>query len=136
MRTAFASPTGAVPMIRHLTASLAAAACLYAIPAVAQQARQDFVLVNRTGYELREVYVSPTKSNEWEEDVLGQDTLEDGKRVTIRFKRATRTCRWDLKVVYSADDSNAVWRNINLCEVERVTIRYNRNTDTTTASFD
>ncbi len=123
-------------MIHRFTAGLAVAAALWTIPAAAQQARQDFMLVNRTGYELSEVYVSPARSNEWEEDVLGQDTLEDGKRLTIRFKRSTTTCRWDLKVVYTVDDSTAVWRNINLCEVERVTIRYNRNTDTTTASFD
>jgi hypothetical protein len=126
-------------MIHRLVAGLAVAtvaASLLASQAAAQQARQDFMLVNRTGYELQEVYVSPTKADEWEEDVLGQDTLEDGARVTIRFKRSTTTCRWDLKVVYTVDDSTAVWRNINLCAVERVTIRYNRNTDTTTASFD
>jgi len=125
-------------MFHRLAAGLAigtVAASLLASQAAAQ-ARQDFMLVNRTGYELSQVYVSPTRSDDWEEDVLDQDTLEDGKRVTIRFKRSTTACRWDLKVVYTVDDSTAVWRNINLCEVERVTIRYNRNTDTTTASFD
>ena len=109
---------------------------LCATPAAAQQARQDFVLVNRTGYVLSEVYVSPNKADDWQEDVLGQDTMDDGQRVHIRFKRSTSTCRWDLKVVYKVDDSSAVWRNINLCEIETITIRYNKNTDTTTASFD
>ena len=107
-----------------------------ATPAAAQQAKQDFTLINRTGYELSQVYVSPNQSNDWEDDVLGQDTLADGERVAIRFERAVKSCMWDLKVTYSIDDSNAVWRGINLCSVERITIRYNKNTDTTSASFD
>jgi len=123
-------------MRAFLLPSLALAAPLFAAPAAAQQARQDFTLINRTGYELSEVYVSPTKSSDWQEDVLGQDTLDNGKSVHIRFKRATTSCRWDLKVVYEVDSSDAVWSNINLCEVERITIRYNKSTDTTSASFD
>jgi len=105
-------------------------------PSYAAEAKQDFQLVNKTGYDISNVYVSPTKSDDWEEDVLGQDMLQDGERVTIRFKRATRTCKWDLKVVYDDDDSTAVWSNIDLCSVARVTIRYNRKSDTTSATFD
>lgn len=102
----------------------------------AAQGRQDFVLVNRTGYELSHIYVSPARSNDWEEDVLGDDTLEDGQSLRIRFGRSARSCSWDLKVVYADDNSNAVWKGIDLCTVARVTIRYNRRSDTTSASFD
>ena len=122
--------------MKHLLAPLLVATIALATPAAAQQAKQDFTLVNRTGYELSQVHVSPSQSNDWEDDVLGQDTLDDGARVAIRFQRAVKTCQWDLKVTYSIDDSNAVWRGINLCAVERITIRYNKNTDTTSASFD
>ena len=107
-----------------------------AAPLAAQEAKQDFTLVNQTGYELKELYVSPSKSNDWEEDVLGQDTLENGKQVDVHFHRAAKTCSWDLKVVYSVDSSSAVWNNIDLCSVNRITIRYNRNADKTTATFD
>jgi len=105
-------------------------------PAAAQEARQDFTLVNRTGHDISEVYVSPNKSDDWEEDVLGDDELEDGDSTTIRFKRATRTCMWDLKVVYSDDDSSAIWKDIDLCRVSKITIRYNRSSDTTSADFE
>lgn len=104
--------------------------------AQAQQARQDFTLVNRTGFDISEVYVSPAKTDDWEEDVLGDDELENGKSTTIRFNRSTRTCIWDLKVVYSDDDSSAVWNNIDLCKISKVTIRYDRGRRTTSADFD
>jgi len=104
--------------------------------AKAQEAKQDFDLVNKTGYEINHVYVSPSKSDDWEEDVLGKDTLDDGDAWEIKFSRADKSCKWDLKVVYSVDSSSAVWSSIDLCTVEKITIRYNKDTDKTSATFD
>ncbi|MFG1424395.1 hypothetical protein [Roseixanthobacter liquoris] len=114
-----------------------ALSCLLMIAVPANAAgKQDFVLVNKTGYDISHVYVSPVKSDDWEEDVLGKDVLEDGDAWTIKFSRNTNACKWDLKVVYSDDDSSAVWKNIDLCSVAKITIRYNRKSDTTSATFD
>ncbi|MGD0719907.1 MAG: hypothetical protein ABR970_02515 [Roseiarcus sp.] len=102
----------------------------------AEEAKQDFKLVNKTGYELKELYVSPSKSDDWQDDVLGQGTLGDGDGANIKFHRATKACHWDLKVVYSVDSSSAVWSDIDLCSVEKITIRYDKDADKTTANFD
>ncbi|MBA4788546.1 MAG: argininosuccinate lyase [Rhizobiales bacterium] len=102
----------------------------------AMAAKQDFELVNKTGYDISHVYVSPTKSEDWEEDVLGKDVLSDGDAWDIEFDRGDKTCKWDLKVVYADDNSSAYWRNIDLCKVEKITIRYNRKSDTTSATLD
>ncbi len=109
---------------------------LAVVSSAAAQSKQDFTLVNRTGYDISHVYVSPSKANSWEEDVLGDDELEDGVQTNIRFRRAGNTCKWDLKVVYSVDDSTAVWSNIDLCSVSKITIKYNRKNDVTSALFD
>jgi hypothetical protein len=101
------------------------------------QAKQDFTLINRTGYNISEVYVSPGKADDWEEDVLGKEaTLDDKEQKHITFHRVGNTCIWDLKVVYNDDDSSAVWHDIDLCKISKITIKYNRKTDTTSASFD
>ena len=100
------------------------------------EAKQDFALVNKTGYEISELYVSPSKANNWEEDVLSDDTLDDSEGINVHFHNSGKTCSYDIKVVYADDDSTAVWEDIDLCEVSRVTLRYNRKTDTTTATFD
>ncbi len=102
----------------------------------AADAKQDFTLINRTGYDIDAVFVSPSKSDDWEEDVLGKDALADGEAWEIKFHRAAKTCRWDLKVVYSDDNSSAVWSNIDLCSVEKITIKYNRSSGKTSATFD
>ncbi len=122
--------------MRTLLVAAVAVTLAVAVPAVAQDAKQDFKLVNKTGYELKALYVSPSKSDDWQDDVLGQDTLGDGQTVNVHFNPKTHTCDWDLKVTYSDDDSSAVWHKVNLCTVEKITIRYNRKNDETTASFD
>ena len=51
---------------------------------------QDFTLVNATGVEINAVHISPHSANDWEEDILEQDTLPDGQHVDIHFKRGER----------------------------------------------
>lgn len=98
--------------------------------------KQDFTLINKTGYEIDQVYVSAASTSDWEEDILGQDTLGNGERVNIHFARGAKGCKFDLKVVYSEDDSEAVWDDIDLCTVEKITIKWNRKSGETTATFD
>jgi hypothetical protein len=98
--------------------------------------KQDFTLVNQTGYQINKVFVSPSASNDWEEDVLGRDVLDDGESVNIVFHRNTTGCKWDLKVVYSDDDSSAVWQGFNICAISKITIHYNKKTDTTSATTE
>ena len=119
-----------------ITVIAAAAVAALSGSAFAQEAKQDFRLVNSTGYEIKEVYVSPSKSTDWEEDILGDGVLgnQDGRE--IHFHRATKTCHWDLKVVYTVDSSSAVWTDIDLCSVEKITIHYDKDADKTTAAFD
>jgi hypothetical protein len=113
-----------------------AAVLAVAAPAFAQDAKQDFSLANKTGYELKALYVSPSKSDDWQEDILGQDTLSDGQTVNVHFSPKVKTCKWDLKVTYSDDNSSAVWSDIDLCSVDKITIKYDRKSDTTSATFD
>ncbi|GAB2176788.1 hypothetical protein [Dongia sp. agr-C8] len=94
---------------------------------------QDFSLINATGYEISEFYVAPTQSSDWQEDVLGQDTLGDGQRANISFSRDTDTCAWDLKVVYSEDNSSAEWHGVDLCQLSVVTIKYDADSGETSA---
>ena len=96
-------------------------------------AEQDFALVNATGYEISELYVAPTKSSDWQEDVLGQDVLGDGEKANISFSKTADTCNWDLKVVYSDDNTSAEWIGVNLCELSAVTIKYNADSGETSA---
>jgi hypothetical protein len=99
----------------------------------AAQAKQDFTLANATGYVISHVYVSPSKEDAWGDDILGRDTLDEDTEVPIHFARKERTCHWDLRVTYEDDGSNVIWRDVDLCQISKITIKYNRKTDTTSA---
>lgn len=120
-------------MIQMRIAAAALIGAFFAQPAAAGQ--QDFILVNDTGYTIEQVYVSPSRASSWQEDVLGDNVLAEGGRVTIRFDREEDTCLWDLKAVY-ADGDTAEWQAFNLCEVSVVAIRYDEDTGRTTATYE
>ena len=58
-------------------ASLLTSVLLSNLVAMSAQAegQQDFKLVNKTGYTIAELYVSPSKINNWQDDVLGKDRI-------------------------------------------------------------
>jgi hypothetical protein len=118
--------------------SAATAALTFAAfaPQLALAGQQDFTLVNRTGYEIGEVYVAPSSSSDWEEDVLGKDTLANGSPVDITFSRSEDTCKWDLKVVYTIDNTSAEWTAFDLCKVSKITIFYDHGKDETSAEYE
>ena len=84
---------------------------------------QDFVLVNKTGYDIDEVYVAPANQKEWGEDVMDKDTLDNGDKVNIEFSHKEKECLWDMKIIFS-DKEEAVWEDFDLCKVREITLRY------------
>jgi hypothetical protein len=101
--------------------------CVAAIAAaaisVAHAGDQDFTLINKTGIEIHKVFISPHSSDEWGEDVLGKDTLEDGQSVDIKFGRREKAAHWDLKIMDEHDNA-VTWENLNLLEISKVTLHY------------
>jgi hypothetical protein len=105
-------------------------------PALAQDAKQDFRIINKTGYAINEAYLAPARSDEWQEDFLGKYQLEDGDAKKVHFNPKTKTCKWDLKVTYTEYNSSVIWKDIDLCTIDTITLYYNRKTDKTSAKFD
>jgi hypothetical protein len=122
-------------MLRRSMFGLALVAVLAAPSTASAQAKQNFSIVNKTGYTISEVYVSPAKAKSWQEDILGSDVLANAATIEISFSRRERSCLWDLKVVYD-DGESAEWDNFNLCQVSRITISYNRKSGETWAEYD
>ncbi|MBR7620867.1 argininosuccinate lyase [Phenylobacterium sp. 20VBR1] len=112
-----------------------AAVAAFALGSPAVAGDQDFTLVNATGYTLNQVFVSPTRAKDWEEDVLGRDVLADGDRTEITFSRDTDACLWDLKVVYDNGES-AEWDALSLCKISVAKISYDRKSGDTSVEVD
>jgi hypothetical protein len=88
-----------------------------------QAGAQDFTLVNQTGVEIDKVYISPHDKDDWEEDILGQDTLPNGQSVDIKFNRDETAAEWDLRI--EDKGGNAIeWTSLNLLKISKVTLHY------------
>ncbi len=84
---------------------------------------QDFTINNETGVEIYNVYTSPASANEWQEDVMGADTLASGDSVEITFSPSEDAELWDLKVTDS-EGNGIVWTQLNLMEISTLTLHY------------
>lgn len=112
---------------RLVLASIVALAAAAAGGQASAQSQQDFRLINRTGQQINELYVSPSANDRWGRDILGDEVMPSGTSRNITFPRTTEACLFDLKVVYADGEAGEV-REVNLCEVSNVTVTWNGRT--------
>ena len=87
----------------------------------------DFTLVNRPGYSIREVYITPSHKKDWGKDRMGENVLDNGKARLFKFSDKS-SCLQDLMVVFDDDESEVIWEEFDLCELNKITLKYNRKT--------
>ncbi len=92
---------------------------------------QDFWVVNRTGFTIDEIQVTPHNSKDWGDDILGKDSLDDGEKVEIVFRRKEKAKLWDLRVE-DEDGEEYIWYDLNLLEISEVTLFYKKGKATAT----
>ena len=111
-------------MRKFLAAASFVLGSLVSVAAVAGDA--DFTLVNSTGYTINEVYVSAANREAWGKDILGDGDMPHSKSRLIKFSNKAN-CNQDIKVVFDAG-GEAIWEDVDLCEINKITIKYNRST--------
>jgi len=105
---------------------------LAAVPAHAGS-QLDFTVVNKTGYGVSELYVAPSASTDWEENLL-EETLENNESIKITFsKKQEHIAKWDIMITFVDDDSKVYWKGYKLSEIQKLTLKYDRKAGTTTA---
>ena len=97
--------------------------CLAVFSSRSFAGEQDFTLVNSTGTDIHQLFISPTAADDWQEDVLGVEVLKDEASVDIKFTGEDSTAFWDLKIV-DGDGNEVVWKKLNLKKISKVTLGY------------
>ncbi|MDL2254189.1 hypothetical protein LJC49_09035 [Ruminococcaceae bacterium OttesenSCG-928-I18] len=89
---------------------------------------QDFTILNSTGVDIYELYISPTGVDEWGEDALGEDVLANGESATVVFDVvATDGITWDIATV-DADGDEAVFPSVDLSSISNIELAYQDGT--------
>lgn len=108
------------------------------VATVASAGDADFTLTNRTGYDIESVYVAPSKQKDWGHDHLRKNILADGKSRFIAFNKSGKNCIYDMSISwvgYSSSD-DVVWERLNLCDINKITLRYNSKTNKTSMTAE
>jgi len=96
----------------------------------------DFTLVNGTGYDIKVVMVGPTGDKNWtkddELDLKGKE-FKDKDSVDIKFHAKEKAEHWDLRVEWADGDTPVEWLNLDLTQIEKITLKYDKASGKTTA---
>jgi hypothetical protein len=105
----------------NIIATLAAAGLFVVSAATLASAENRHVdVVNETGRTMTEFYASATNADEWEEDILGSDTLADGEVFDIDIDDGSGACKFDFKAVFT-DGTSHVRRAVDVCTISKFT---------------
>jgi len=101
-----------------------AMASLFALCAVgtATAANRHVDIINATGKTMAEFYASATNTEDWEEDILGSDTLANGEVFDVDIDDGSGACKFDFKAVFT-DGTSHVRRAIDVCTISQFTYR-------------
>ncbi len=94
----------------------------------------DFKLVNKTGYAIKEVFIGPSTSEEWGDNIL-DGTLPDGGSASITFNPEATAAKWDIMVAYE-DGSKVQWIGYKLADISKITLFYDEDKDVTSAKTE
>ena len=100
------------------TAAMLAASGFLAVPAFAEDL--VFTLNNFSALGLVEFYTSPADTNDWEEDILGEDVLPPGASGDVTIADGRTQCVYDLQFVMS--DGQELEDTVNMCELASYTL--------------
>src|ERR1700677_3403308 len=105
------------------------------VPAHADNDALDFTLANKTGYGIKEIYIAPSASTDWGDNIISKP-LENGDALAITFDAKAKAEHWDIRIVWVDEGADVVWKKCKLSEINKITLHYNRDTDETTAETE
>ena len=93
-----------------------AALCFVAAPVASYAADVKFDLVNNSARAIANFYTSPSDTTDWQEDVLGEDTIDPGATDTITIATADGQCLYDMRFIME-DNAELVEKGIDVCKL-------------------
>ncbi|PWW01778.1 hypothetical protein DFR52_102442 [Hoeflea marina] len=107
-------------MKNHLMSFAGAAALVFSLSAAVQAEDLTFTLSNNTSAVLERFYSSPVGTENWEEDVFGEQVLNPGESIDITIADGRTVCDYDMR--FEFDDDTVTEGQQNLCELGTYTL--------------
>jgi hypothetical protein len=113
-----------------------AVAALSGSPSFAADER-NVTVVNGTGYGIKFLGFNNPGDNDWSDNELPPGSvLPNGSSVYVKFNTEDKGCKWNVRIDWADEGYPGVlWREIDLCSIDVITLRYDRATDKTSAEL-
>ncbi|HEX3708654.1 MAG TPA: hypothetical protein VHV56_02070 [Pseudolabrys sp.] len=117
--------------MKALFVALVVAAAALGGPSSLAADQRNVTVVNGTGYGIKFLGFNNPGDNDWSENELGR-VFADGEDIYVKFNTADHGCVWNFRISWEEPGyPDVLWRNVNLCQLEKLTLKYERSTDTT-----
>ena len=74
---------------------------------------QEFIIINNTGHNICALYISPSNTNDWQDNLLEQPIFGIADQATLPFHRNEPAAYWDIRVVYDNGFSDN-WKHFQI----------------------
>ena len=100
--------------------------------------QRNVTVVNGTGYGIKFLGFNNPGDNDWSDNELPANSVfPSGNSVYVKFNTEDHGCKWNFKIEWSDPGyPGVVWQNVDLCKIEKLTLKYDRATDKTTAEVE
>ncbi len=105
-----------------------ASAILAGTPSRADE--RNVSVVNQTGYAINFLGFNVAGDNEWNDNELSS-VLNDGASVYVKFSGSDKGCSWNIRVDWANYDSGVLWRGVDLCTINTLTLKYDKDSRVT-----
>jgi len=118
-KTAIGATLAAMTVGLAMTPAAAAPAEPTAVVKVSQSRdgyNRRVTIHNQTGWTMLRFYASDSRTTSWEEDILGSDTLANGRSWTVNIDDGSGVCVYDFRAEFT-NGQTLTRMNINVCQI-------------------
>ncbi len=92
---------------------------------------RDVTVVNGTGYGIKFLGFNNPGDNDWSDNEIS-GVMGNGASTYVKFNNADKGCKWNIRISWAdAGYPDVLWRNVDLCSIDKITLKYDRSSDTT-----
>jgi hypothetical protein len=99
---------------------------------------RNVTVVNGTGYGIKFLGFNNPGDDDWSDNELPSSSVfPSGNSVYVKFNTEDKGCKWNFKIEWSDPGyPGVIWHDVDLCHIAKLTLKYDRGSDTTTAEVE
>ncbi|NDH61618.1 MAG: hypothetical protein EBY18_08170 [Alphaproteobacteria bacterium] len=95
-----------------------------------------FLLVNSTSYPINQMSISQHDMQMWSPNLFRGPVIKPGESRQIVIPASQLVCQVDMRLGFADGTPPATWQYLNLCNLRKIQVFYDRYSGITTARYD